>query len=139
MATLNRNSQNKQKVIDKMSIYIKMYAKQNKVAKYVIAKKMKDSLGLSYDMLLLEKNKLFKHTSFFKKYKREYQMMTKSGTILPEFYTHLNVWFTEHHPDYMIAEDIIYKFFNDEENFNIEDLRLFNKLYKKLKHGIKQS
>ena len=132
MPRLNRNSQNKQRLLDKMSEYVKKYAKSKRVAKYLTMRAFKDSNGLSYYGLVLEKNKLFKHTSFFKKYKKEYKMMTKSGTILPALYIYQKIWFTENHLNYMLAEEIMYKLFNDEDNFTKENLVAFNLLYKEL-------
>jgi len=132
MEKLNRNSQNKQRLLDKMSKYITRYAKFKKVAKYLTLRKFKDLNGLTYNGMALEKNKLFKHTSFFKKYKREYKMMTKSGTILPDFYEHQKIWLDKNHFDYMLAEKIMHKLFNDEDNFTKENLEVFNGLYREL-------
>jgi hypothetical protein len=131
MKTLNANSQNRQAVLDKMSKYVKEYAKKNRVAKYLELKKFKDSNGLIFDGLVLNKSKLFEHTSFFKNYKKEYAMCTR-GERTENFYIQLQKWFGRKHLDYMTAEIVMYKLFNDDGNFTKNDLQLFNNLYKRL-------
>ena len=131
MKILNTNSQNRQAVLDKMSKYVKEYAKKNRVAKYLELKKFKDSNGLIFDGLVLNKSKLFEHTSFCKNYKREYEMYSR-GERTANFYIQLQKWFLKIHLDYMSAEIVMYKFFNDDENFSKNDLLIFNNLYKQL-------
>ena len=41
-------------------------------------------------------------------------------------------WFEQEHWKYMVAEEIIYKFFNEDNRFNESDLQAFNHLYKEL-------
>jgi len=139
MATLNKNSQNRQSILDKMSKYVKEYSKKNKVVKYLEMKKFKDSNGLFFDGLVLNKSKLFEHTSFFKKYNRIEGMITGRGERTKQFYTHMKKWFSQEHWRYVMAEEIIYKLFNEDNKFTEYDLEVFNHLYKELNRNVENT
>ena len=106
---------------------------------------IKDGISNTCKKCCVEKSKEYKCkneekvSNYQKKYKKEYKMMTKSGTILPDFYMQQKKWFDEHHLSYMLAEDIMHKLFNDEENFTKTQLEVFNALYKELLRGNRKS
>ena len=122
---------NKQIIIDKISFYIKQYAKFNRVAKYIYLEKFSDPRNV-YTGVLLDKSKLFLHTSFFKKYKKEHAMLDREGKSTASFFSHRDCWFEDHHSAYMVAEDVMYKVFNNASKITMNDLIDINNLYKDL-------
>lgn len=132
-------SKNIQKIMDKISLYVKSYAKFHKVAKYIYVEKFIEQGVNVYNGVLLDKSKLFLHTSFFKKFKKEHSMLDRDGKFTPSFFSCRDSWFEDRHLDYMVAEDTMNKIFFHPPKVTIDDLHIINTLYKDLQREYKKS
>ena len=124
--------QNKQNILDKLSRFVKEYSKIKKVAKYIRVKKFKDNTGYIFDTILLDKTRIFLHTSYFKEYKKEYGMIDTVGDKTARFYTCLDDWFKNKHANYLFVETVTKQVFNTEYMPTESDLLKINKMYKEL-------
>ena len=124
--------ENKQITLDKISKFVREYAKYKKIYKYVRTKKYKDSAGNTFDGITLNKTKLFLHTSYFKKYKKKFGMINTRGEKTTAFYTYLDEWFRKNHMNYIVAESITKKVFNIADKVTELNLIKINKMYKDL-------
>ena len=135
---LNRNSKNIQSILDKISTYIKKYAKKNKIDRYLKITTFHDNNGLSFQVLTIDKDKLFDHTEYFKHNKKIKNMITRRGEKTIDYDKNKNLFFIREYNDYIVAENIINLLFAKSQSnvsFQIKHLQIFNKLHKKLNEG----
>lgn len=138
---LNRNSQNIINVLEKLSKFVQEYAEENHVAKYLERRTFKDKNELIFYGMLINKDKLFSHTSYFKNYKTTLEMINSQGKT-PVFYSSRESWMNDKHSIYLKIELLMYKIFTllpgGDSDVTENDLSFINELYKKFKHDIKK-
>jgi len=131
--TLVQNSTVKQNLIDKISVFIKEYAKYKNISKYVFTVQYRDTAFIEYNVKQLNKVELFIHTAYYKKYKNVHNMIESDGNRGNMFRTEMEKWFNKKHVIYVKLELMIQKFFQNPY-FAEDDLISINKLYKEFKN-----
>lgn len=117
-------------IINKISLLISKYTIDRKIDKYIIKKEYRDSDGRRYYGILLDKEKVFKHSQFYREYKKP--LFSKRGNKKPEFNIAMNQFFESEHGHYITIEQLSLKVMNNEKNFSKEDFEILNTIYRTL-------
>lgn len=124
--------------IHKTQRVINLYCKVNKINKYITRKVLKDSNSIKYDVFLLDINKLFEHSDYFKTLKKR-EIFDKRGNKLSSWYDERDYWMNSAHLQYMAVSNFIYSIIHDKnDRLKVDDFFEINNIYGELKRKIKR-
>jgi len=118
-------------ILEKISKLIRLYAKQNRLYKYLIIKRLNDKYISDYEIILLQENKVFEHSKFFKSNKKKF--INRRGDKNKEYYENLKRFFNYYHPEYLKCKNLALKLINKPDDFIEEDFLELNSIYRTLK------
>lgn len=122
----------KTNIVKKLSDFVTEYAMRKKVYKYLGLQRCVDESGHVYYVRMINLEKAFEHTAFYKKYKHTF--FNSRGTQVSGYRDKFDEWKKTKHSIYMMIEQTVYKLFDEPNDFSKEDLHIMNKLYKELKN-----